>query len=272
MNEVLIQYFDNLYRNDRMNHAFLICNSSYEDLRNDLIYILSKYFFEKDIDIDNYPDIFIIKPSNNKIAKDDILLLQDNLKTTSQVNKNRVYIIDGVEKMNEYASNSLLKFLEEPESGIFAFLISSNINKVLPTIKSRCQVLMINSNCSFAINKYDVDIIDKSIKFVNCLENNGTKSIAFMMNFMNKKEEKENIRCMVEIIKYFYLDCLYNLFSKDVCYFNNYMSQIDFVCSKNNVKTIIYKLIVLNKNENMLEYNLNTSLFLDNLIIEMEDN
>ena len=47
--------------------------------------------------------------------------------------------------MNDYASNSLLKFLEEPEKNIYAFLISSNVMKVLETIKSRCQLIMLDN-------------------------------------------------------------------------------------------------------------------------------
>lgn len=52
----------------------------------------------------------------------------------------RIAIIDGAEKMNENASNALLKTLEElPEKSII-FLVTTNKTLLLPTIRSRCQV------------------------------------------------------------------------------------------------------------------------------------
>ena len=53
----------------------------------------------------------------------------------------KVYIINGVENLNIAASNSILKFLEEPEENIIAILVCDNINNVLETIISRCQVI-----------------------------------------------------------------------------------------------------------------------------------
>jgi len=47
-------------------------------------------------------------------------------------------VIEAAEKMNEAASNALLKTLEEPENGLL-ILISSRPEKLLPTIRSRCQ-------------------------------------------------------------------------------------------------------------------------------------
>tara|TARA_Y100001968_G_C19335666_1_gene706717 strand:+ start:211 stop:1179 length:969 start_codon:yes stop_codon:yes gene_type:complete len=60
-------------------------------------------------------------------------------------------IVEDVEDMNESSANALLKTLEEPSNGIL-ILISSRPEKLLPTIKSRCQ------NISFsALNKHELD-------------------------------------------------------------------------------------------------------------------
>jgi DNA polymerase III subunit delta' len=45
------------------------------------------------------------------------------------------------DKMSVSASNSLLKFLEEPSSQTVAFLLTEQIQQILPTILSRCQVM-----------------------------------------------------------------------------------------------------------------------------------
>ena len=53
----------------------------------------------------------------------------------------RAVIIDPMEAMNSNASNALLKLLEEPPARVAFFLISHAPNLLLPTIKSRCQIL-----------------------------------------------------------------------------------------------------------------------------------
>ena len=42
--------------------------------------------------------------------------------------------------MNPQSQHSLLKFIEEPEEGIYGILCTTNISKILPTIISRCQI------------------------------------------------------------------------------------------------------------------------------------
>lgn len=53
----------------------------------------------------------------------------------------RVFIIDDANKMNDSASNALLKTLEEPPSTTYLFLISSRPDSLLQTIRSRCQTI-----------------------------------------------------------------------------------------------------------------------------------
>lgn len=56
----------------------------------------------------------------------------------------RAIIIRGIDKATLEASNALLKILEEPPEKNFIILVSDNINKLLPTIISRCQVISDN--------------------------------------------------------------------------------------------------------------------------------
>jgi DNA polymerase-3 subunit delta' len=269
MNNILKEYFDTISSSNRLSHAFLICNSDYDNLKEDLSRILSDYFFHLEIDIENCSDIYLIRPNNGKIVKEDILLLQENFKTKSQFNLNKVYIIDGVEKMNDYASNSLLKFLEEPEDNIYAFLITSNINKVLQTIRSRCQILMIQNNVSFSLSDFEEEILHKSFDVLLCLDKYKEQSVVYVYEILNKKEDKEDIKKIIRIIKYIYRDALNYLIYNKLEYFEEYKDEIQKLIINNDNKKIIQKLLILNKFENMLEYNLNINLFLDRLIIEM---
>src|SRR5512141_465165 len=53
----------------------------------------------------------------------------------------RIFIVDDADKMNEAASNALLKTLEEPPTTSYIFLITSRPDSLLPTILSRCQTI-----------------------------------------------------------------------------------------------------------------------------------
>ncbi|HED30349.1 MAG TPA: DNA polymerase III subunit [Prosthecochloris aestuarii] len=53
----------------------------------------------------------------------------------------KVFILSQAEKLNPSAANKLLKLLEEPPEHVLFILISSRPESVLPTIRSRCQIL-----------------------------------------------------------------------------------------------------------------------------------
>ena len=97
------------------------------------------------IDKENYAELKIINPVNKIIKKEAILELKNEFKTKSIEGKNEVYIINDAETLNGAASNTILKFLEEPDSNIVAIFTTTNLDSVIKTIVSRCQVIKINN-------------------------------------------------------------------------------------------------------------------------------
>ena len=95
------------------------------------------------LSIGNHPDLYQVTTLEGKqvISVDQIrhLISNVNLKPHSAVKK--IAIIQGAELMNVNASNSLLKTLEEPPESCLLILITHRPDKLLPTIRSRCQVL-----------------------------------------------------------------------------------------------------------------------------------
>jgi DNA polymerase-3 subunit delta' len=91
----------------------------------------------------NYVDLIIIDGTNRKIKKDEIIDLQMRFMQTSlEKAGKKVYIIHQVENATNEALNSLLKFLEEPESAdMLAILTSESPDQLLPTILSRTQII-----------------------------------------------------------------------------------------------------------------------------------
>ena len=96
------------------------------------------------IDEGSYSDFYLINPETVGINKEEIDKLFHVFQGKSlKENGKRVYVIYGFERLDEYVSNKILKFLEEPSDNIHALLMTENANKLLSTIKSRCQNIKI---------------------------------------------------------------------------------------------------------------------------------
>jgi DNA polymerase III subunit delta' len=52
-----------------------------------------------------------------------------------------VFVVKEAERMNEEGQNAILKVIEEPQQNRYIFLLSSKLNRLIPTIRSRCQVI-----------------------------------------------------------------------------------------------------------------------------------
>ena len=130
---------DNLEKYSLIFSKILICPEKYTDN-------CSKCNICSRIKSGNFGELNIIKPVNNVIKKEEILSLKEKFKTKSIEGKNQVYIINNVDTLNSSAANSLLKFLEEPDdTNTIAIFTTTNINSVISTIVSRCQVVRLNN-------------------------------------------------------------------------------------------------------------------------------
>lgn len=77
------------------------------------------------------------------IRIDDVRTINEFMSKKSSQDGWRVVIIDSIDDMNAAAANALLKILEEPPAKSILMLISHNVGKLLPTIKSRCSKLVL---------------------------------------------------------------------------------------------------------------------------------
>ncbi len=92
---------------------------------------------------DVHPDYFQIAIEANKtqILIDQIRELNDFLHMSRSYLTSRVAFINPAEALNMNAANSLLKSLEEPANNSVIVLLTAQLSTLLPTIKSRCQIL-----------------------------------------------------------------------------------------------------------------------------------
>ncbi|WP_172955052.1 DNA polymerase III subunit delta' [Sterolibacterium denitrificans] len=87
------------------------------------------------------------KPKTARVASgpiriDQIRGLADFVFIGSHRHGRRVVILNPAEAMNPAAANALLKILEEPPASICFILVSDSWRKLLPTIRSRCRIVV----------------------------------------------------------------------------------------------------------------------------------
>jgi len=87
------------------------------------------------------PDVWVIEPERQVLQIDQMRALRQAAYLRPMMSRKRVFIIDEAEKMNDAAANCLLKVLEEPPLFSHIILLTAMPDLILPTIKSRCQIL-----------------------------------------------------------------------------------------------------------------------------------
>jgi DNA polymerase-3 subunit delta' len=98
-----------------------------------------------------HPDLLVLRRTINEktgklyqdIIADEVRRVVPFFGSTAGEGGWRIVIVDAVEELNPSGANALLKLLEEPPARALLFLLSNVPGRVLPTIRSRCRVLML---------------------------------------------------------------------------------------------------------------------------------
>ena len=88
--------------------------------------------------VGNHPDFTLIAAEKNTIKVEQIRKLSKDIRLSATKGQYRVVVIENAEQMNKAAANALLKTLEEPPNKVVLILTTSEMGRLLPTIKSRC--------------------------------------------------------------------------------------------------------------------------------------
>jgi len=90
-------------------------------------------------------DFRVVEKVDDKksIGIEEIRKQSEFLNQTSAISEYKFLIIDSACELTNQASNSLLKTLEEPKNNNFLILITHNLSKIIPTIRSRCFIIKV---------------------------------------------------------------------------------------------------------------------------------
>lgn len=270
------QHFIDYLDNKRFSHAYLFEVGNYEDDLSFILQFVKMIFCDNNsfdnldcnncnicqlIDENNFPDLYIIRPDGNEIKKEQLLNLEMEFSNTSVLSKFKVYIILEAEKMNNYSSNSILKFIEEPRDNVVGILVTKNKYKLLPTIISRCLYFNINDNTKYNFEddyyktfiSYLVNIDDLFINYDDIIEYFYEKSDSDVKKSFDKKR----------IMRFFNNINLYLME-----YYNSNIVDTDL--DKINKNNIIKYVSIIQDCLIDLEFNLNYKLWFDNLFCLLE--
>ncbi|MBO4234907.1 MAG: hypothetical protein J5928_00480 [Firmicutes bacterium] len=155
-------------RSDRLSHAYIIEGDSLsqkEDFAIDMTKAVlckeepgigcDKCLTCRKIEHGNYQDLYIVESDNRSVKDKDVLQLQQDLMNvpTGEGERNIAVVLDA-DTMTVRAQNRFLKTLEEPQVGTLIMLLAENSEKLLPTIRSRCQTIRLFGEGAEASDDY----------------------------------------------------------------------------------------------------------------------
>lgn len=297
-------------KRNRVSHAYIIETNGYSKGLN-LAIAFSKYLLCPKsytnsencqnctqcftIDKKEFIELKIIESDGNQIKKNQIEELQLDFSKKPVIGDKKIYIINEADKLNAKTSNSILKFIEEPEEGIIAILITENINSLLSTIVSRCQVISLNNkkedinlstkeklidtlilNSEQQENLFSVDDeyknkIDRLIDFIKYYEKNKTETIIYMQKLFHQYfNDREHLKIAFNMILLFYKDILNIKLDNNYIIFSDYKDELELLSSSNSIEEVLNKINVISNLNDKIKFNANAALLMDKLIIDLE--
>jgi DNA polymerase III subunit delta' len=133
----------------------------------------------KRIDSRNHPDVHWVEPDGQSIKIEQIKNLQKEFTYSGLESEQKAYIIKGADTLTTNAANRILKFLEEPNKKTTAIMLTENSQAILPTIRSRCQVIDLQplNPYHFKQRLLDAGLSDANAKLMAAITNNLDEAI-----------------------------------------------------------------------------------------------
>lgn len=248
----------------------------------------------------NYADFIFIDGELTSIKKQDILNIQETFNKTSVESRGKkIYVLHYVENATLDALNSLLKFLEEPVQDVYAILTVEQLDRLLPTIQSRCQNIPLRkanvSTCYAYCMKEQIDPLDAYLlshlsgcweEIISKLEDETYQKARILamdtiekylaspdqalvylqrMGFKDKKGlDKQQFLMFIDILSLFFKDVIKG---KTICVHQQWLNAMQAY----NAKDCIVYLSACMEAKDKCSRSVNLSLLCDQLIAKMKE-
>ncbi len=172
-NKKAVSYLNKSLEKGFISHAYLFNGPRHIGKTTLALYFASELLNDDARQVMQNPDLLFVTPNEDEkqISVEAIRNLQKDLSLYPYKSKYKIAIIGNAELMNKAAANALLKTLEEPGETSVLILVSSESNKILDTIKSRCQIINLSSVPEKIIEEFlmkmddDKSVIKDAVEF-----------------------------------------------------------------------------------------------------------
>ncbi|MHB8708327.1 MAG: DNA polymerase III subunit delta' [Desulfuromonadales bacterium] len=254
------------------------------------------------LDHRNHPDLHVLEPDGNSIKIEQVRAIQRDLSLRPLEGRRKVCLIEAAELMTTAAANALLKTLEEPRGDTLLILLSSQPQRLLETIRSRCQMLQFPRQSLELIRaslQTQLGVADDEAHVLAALSEGSFKkafgkdrqlyleerrtllktltalsagSILPTLEFAEQLAgDKATLPDILEIFQAFYRDVLLTLHGRDTTELVNLDldEKVRRVAGREDVTNVLAKLEALKSARWQLERNLNPQLVMEVLLLRL---
>ena len=222
-----------------------------------------------------HPQVQVIKGSgaSGQIKVESVREINSNVNFSSIGGEKRVVIIQNCENFNTNSANALLKNLEEPKDDITYILTTTDVSKILSTIRSRCQMYALSQPSTEETKAYfaDVDSPEKD-ELVEIYSGN----IGMIKDALENPKRFEILQKALTAQKLIGQGESYELakllfgFNKKKEDFVLFLKDLEFICDKNLSTANVSVMNAVIDCRTALARNANLGLIMENFIIAVK--
>lgn len=155
--QTAMRTLENAIREDRVGHAYLFCGSRGTGKTTTARILAKALLCERgptpdpcgecghcrDVEAGRHVDVTEIDAASNR-GIDAVRELRDGVGYAPMRARYRIYIVDEVHQITKEGFNAFLKTLEEPPAHVKFFFATTEVDKVIETVRSRCQIVRLS--------------------------------------------------------------------------------------------------------------------------------
>lgn len=158
------------------------------------------------VEAESHPDIFYLEHPDTNIPISEVReKIIDTSVFAPKIAEKKIYVIYDAINLKDIVQNAMLKTLEEPPEFDIFFLVTSNSNSFLDTVKSRCLIIKDNEEDNYK-DLLELEYIDDAITM---LTNAKYSSVSDKMKFAEIFLDKENnLKDLIKLYRYVLRDAM----------------------------------------------------------------
>ncbi len=275
----IVDFFSDALKNNHLSHSYLI--SGTENL--ELAKTIAKNILCRQehtgcgscssclkLASDNHPDLMIVIPDGASIKNAQVEAFQEFIFIRPFESKYKIVIFNEVHLMTERAPNRILKVLEEPPEYAVFILMTQQMESLLETVQSRCQIVSADAVYN---QMADPVLLEKAFELVQGIDKQDAGRVLEFGAYM--KQEKVQITAFLSQIISILRDIMifrethnYQLISPENFSILNYKEQLIKLAINISRKKNIELIFLIEEIDQKIKSNMNFDLTVDKLLFK----